>query len=130
LPRPDTGDGVAEVVTLPDRAKLLHLRARSAGTSAGFRTSLKLPAGRYTFSARVRTRGLVAFKDPRGEGVGLRLSGATRTNHLAGTLDWTPLAQEFDLPEARHVELVAEIRADAGEAWFDFASLKMTRHPR
>lgn len=130
LARPDTGNGVAEVVTFPDRSKELHLRARSPGTSAGFRTALKLPAGGYTLSARVKTRELVPMKDPRGEGAGLRLGGASRTNHVEGTTDWTPVVHRFELPETREVEFVAEIRADAGEAWFDFGSLKITREKR
>ncbi len=130
LARPDTGNGVAEIVTLPDRSKALHLRARSPGTSAGFRTAVKLPAGRYTLSGRVKTRELVPLKDSRGEGAGLRLGGAGRTHHVDGTTDWTPVAHRFELTETREVEFVAEIRADAGEAWFDFGSLKITREKR
>ena len=78
----------------------------------------------------MKTRELVPMKDPRGEGAGLRLGGASRTNHVEGTTDWTPVVHRFELPETREVEFVAEIRADAGEAWFDFGSLKITREKR
>lgn len=129
-PRPDTGDGVAEVVSLSPERRALHLVARSGGTVAGFRAPLRLPAGEYTFSARVRSSGLVALKDTRGEGAGLRVGGAGRTNALAGTTDWKQVTHDFELPAGRDLELVAEIRADAGEAWFEIDSLKLTRRSK
>lgn len=126
-PRPDTGNGVAEVVALSPDRRALHLVARSGGTVAGFRAPLRLPAGNYTFSARVRSSGLAALKDARGTGAGLRVGGDGRTNALAGTTDWTRVTHDFDLPAGRDLELVAEIRANAGEAWFDLDSLKVIR---
>ena len=38
------------------------------------------------------------------------------------------IAAEFTAPELeQEVELVCELRASGGEAWFDAASLKLTR---
>ena len=36
---------------------------------------------------------------------------------------------EFDCPEEREVELVAELRSDEGEGWFDTRSLQLRRIP-
>lgn len=126
-PRPDTGNGVADVVALSPTNRALHLLARSGGTVAGFRAPLQLPAGRYTFSANVKSSGLTALKDNRGAGAGLRLGGGSRTNGLAGTTGWKKVTHDFELPTGRDLELVAEIRANAGEAWFDLDSLKVSR---
>lgn len=126
-PRPDTGNGVAEVVTLPPVGQALHLVARSAGTVAGFRAPLHLPAGHYTLAARIRTSHLTPLKDARGEGAGLRISGGNRSNTLAGTADWALVRHDFDLSAGRDLELVAEIRANSGEAWFDLGSMKIIR---
>ena len=127
-PRPDTGNGLAEIVALPDVGKTLHLVARSGGTVAGFRAPLRLPSGHYTLAGRVKTRHLEPIQDSRGRGAGLRIGGSSRANSVSATTDWTPVSQDFDLPEGRGLELVAEIRADAGEAWFDLGSLHLTRH--
>jgi hypothetical protein len=57
--------------------------------------------------------------DERGLGAGLRLSGQSRGPGLIGTTDWTELAWEFELSEEPLViELVAELRGTAGQAWF------------
>ena len=127
-PRPDTGNGLAEVVALPDIGRTLHLVARSGGTVAGFRAPIRLPSGRYTLSGRVKTRHLEPVKDSRGRGAGLRIGGGGRANSVADTADWTRVSHDFELPEGRDLELVAEIRANAGEAWFDLGSLHLTRH--
>lgn len=126
-PRPDTGNGLAEVVTLTNVGRTLHLVARSGGTVAGFRAPIRLPPGHYTLSGRVKTHRLQAIEDSRGRGAGLRMSGSSRVNSVADTADWTRIGYDFDLPEGRGLELVAEIRADAGEAWFDLGSLHLTR---
>ena len=49
----------------------------------------------------------------------MRLSGQNRESGLVSTTDWTELACEFDMSEEQpEVELVAELRATAGQAWF------------
>jgi hypothetical protein len=128
LPRPDSGNGVADVVTLPEAGRVLHLVARSGGTVAGFRAPIRLPSGHYILSGRVKTRDLDPVQDDRGRGAGLRIGGSSRSNSLAGTADWTLMRFDFDLPDGRDLELVAEIRANRGEAWFDLNSLHLTRH--
>ncbi|HEY2952475.1 MAG TPA: CotH kinase family protein [Verrucomicrobiae bacterium] len=47
---------------------------------------------------------------------------------LDGTTDWTTVTYEFDLREPMaDLEILCELRAKSGEAWFDLKSLKLTR---
>lgn len=105
------------------------LRIEAAGpVPASFRASVRLPRGRYRFEGRVRTTGVQAVRDDKGEGAGLRISGTTqaRRNHLAGTRGWTPVSYGFELAEdGAEVTLVAELRASRGRAEFDRNSLKV-----
>jgi len=146
LPRPLKfgGDGVASLAgaqwspqrgggnaTLdrPDEAgrPLLHVRSDGGGESiASFRTTVLLTRGSYTFEGRCRTSGVTT---PQGQnaGAGLRISGARRDEGFAGNGDWKP-AFKFEVADpAREVVLVCELRAGAGEAWFDLDSLKLRR---
>ena len=127
VPRPDTGNGVAEIVSLPSGGRAFHLVARSEATVAGFRAPIRLPPGDSVLSARLKTSQLKAFTDARGSGAGVRVGGGGRTNSLTGTQDWTPVQFPLHLPEPRDLEWVVEIRADAGEAWVEMNSLKLRR---
>ena len=97
----------------------VQLTVRTNGTIASVRTSLTLPAGRYQLVGQARTRGVVAITDEFGSGAGLRLTGSTRTQHLEGNTEWTPLFYPFRQFDDGPVTLVLELRADAGEAWFE-----------
>jgi hypothetical protein len=47
---------------------------------------------------------------------------------LAGTLDWTPSLYRVDLRQpVAELEVLCELRADAGEAWFELDSLRLIR---
>jgi hypothetical protein len=93
-----------------------------------WRTKVILPAGKYRFEARARTQGLKAVDASPGSGAGLRLSGGSRTNKLDGTANWTLLTHEFEVQApTQEVELVAEMRATAGEVFFDASSLRLVR---
>ena len=66
----------------------------------------------------------------KGEGAGLRISGTTqpRANRLAGDSPWKRLDFEFEVaPSLDSVELVCELRATQGEAWFETDSLVLVR---
>jgi hypothetical protein len=57
----------------------------------------------------------------------LRISGQQRRSGLSGDRDWSVVTFQFRVHEDRDVELVAELEADRGEAWFEVNSLKVTR---
>ena len=88
---------------------------------------MRLPAGSYVLSGRFKTAALKPFSDPRGTGAGIRIGGGGRTNTLSGNTDWTVVEFPIELTEARDLEWVAEIRADAGEAWIEMNSLRLKR---
>jgi hypothetical protein len=87
-----------------------------------------LAQGTYRLEAKGRVTGVTATDDGTGAGLGLRISGGKRQNQLVGTTHWQPLTFEFEIPDAqREVELVAELRATAGKAWFDLSSIRLVK---
>jgi spore coat protein H len=105
------------------------LRIRAAGdTTASYRKAVNLDAGRYRFEARARTRGVEPGDDESGEAAGVRISGAKRhgQNAARGDTGWQTLGFDFET-DGGSVILVAELRAKAGEVWFDKSSLRLIR---
>jgi hypothetical protein len=102
----------------------------TAGPRKGgdFRLQLATGPGRYRLTAMVKTSGVVAGKDEKEKGARLRISGMSGVPALAGNNDWRQVSVEFSVAEADPV-LVLELRAEAGEAWFDRNSLTLTRIP-
>ena len=61
-------------------------------------------------------------------GAGLRISGRASPRALLGNTDWQFFTYNFQVAEGETtVELVCELRAAKGEAWFDRASLRIMR---
>jgi len=110
-----------------DGRKCLHLHATGA-TTASWRKSVELENGSYRFEARLRTRGVMAEEDNSGKGAGLRISGSSRNgrNAVAGDSGWQSIGYDFE-SDGGNVVLVAELRAAAGEVWFDRGSFRLIR---
>jgi len=104
-----------------------HLKA---GPKKGgdFRLQLATGPGRYRLTGMIKTAGVVAGKDEKDKGLRLRISGLSGVPALAGDNGWKQVSVEFSVAEADPV-LVLELRAAAGEAWFDRNSLTLTRIP-
>ncbi len=125
--------GIAQVDKVIEGGKpLLHIdTVADTNCIASWRSHVLLTPGEYHLEARVRTAGVMAIKDKKGEGAGIRISqfSRPRTNSAAGSTDWTKL--DFDFPVAPgstgDVDLLCELRASKGEAWFDLSSLKLTK---
>ncbi len=122
-------DARLEEQEVDGRAGLLIEVGESGHCTASYRTQVLLPRGKYRFEAQIKTNDVAAAADEKGPGgAGVRISGAARSNHVAGTTDWQPAAHAFEITEeSATVELVAELRASAGRAWFDRASLRIVR---
>jgi hypothetical protein len=109
----------------------LHINAGPT-TSASWRVKVLLAAGRYRFEGAARTAGVKPMAFGKNKGAGLRVSVAKQStpHQLVGDSSWTKSSIEFVLtaPETE-VELLCELRASAGEAWFDFESLRLVRLP-
>jgi spore coat protein H len=117
----------------------LKVQLAEEGDSCGsWRVKVGLTAGSYRLSGRVRLKGVKAqaSANPRSpSGAGLRVSGKQPGQKRLGDQDWStfdftfdvdPEAVDFDPPMAE-VELVCELQGSGGEAWFDEASLELTR---
>ena len=102
-----------------------HILAKNRGTVASWRAPVTLPAGKYRFTARVKCAGIQPVNDPPGIGAGLRISGGQRTNKLVGNSDWTTLEHLIEIAGTDEIVLVAELRANKGEVWFDSDSFKI-----
>jgi len=102
-------------------------------TSASWRTKVWLEPGRYRFEGRTRVVGVKPLPFGRTSGVFLSVPGRNglSTAPLTGDHDWTPLQVEFDLAkEEQDIELLCNLRAQAGEAWFELESLRLVRVER
>ncbi len=106
----------------------LHISARSA-SGASWRTQVLLSRGRYRFEGRVKVAGVTPLPFGKYRGAGLRVAGKVReSSDVIGDSDWTALSEDFDVTEeTREVELVCELRASAGEAWFGIDSLRLAQ---
>lgn len=127
------GGGEASLEGPEDADGLRVLKILAHGhTTASWRGAIKLQAGKYRFEGRVRSRAVLAARDEKGEGAGLRIAGSegARENQLAGDSNWTPLSQAFEVKSGEtEVTLVCELRASAGEAHFDLDSLRVLPVP-
>lgn len=119
-----------------DGRKTLHIVVEKPGERCigSWRSRVMLEAGHYVLEGRVRTAGVTPFKTdttpPKGVGAGLRLSRAAepRKNQLMGDTGWTKLEYEFTVSAGPdEIPLICELRALAGEAWFDLESLKLRK---
>jgi hypothetical protein len=101
-----------------------------AGLKKGgdFRLPLATGPGRYRLTCMVKTAGVIAGKDEQDKGLRLRISGLNGVPALTGISSWRTVSVEFSVAEADPV-LVLELRAEAGQAWFDRNSLTLTRIP-
>jgi hypothetical protein len=123
-----TEGSAAQIEERADDGRLcLYIRA-DGGSNASWRRTVNLEPGKYRFEARVRTKAVAAAQSSSGEGAGLRISGGTRNgvNALAGDSQWQLVSFPFETPGGE-VVLVAELRANAGEAWFEKGSLQLVR---
>jgi hypothetical protein len=106
----------------------LHIVARS-DSGASWRAQVLLGRGRYRFEGRVKVAGVAPLPYGKYQGAGLRVAGSLRESaNVVGDSDWRALSEEFEVTdERREVELVCELRASAGEAWFAAESLRLVQ---
>jgi hypothetical protein len=125
--KPATDAKLAEET--PDNIKSLGIACGPSGRCvASWRAKVLLPAGEYKFVAKVKTADVVSIAEPSGSGAGVRLSGGQRTNKVEGNTGWTPVEHAFTASGAwQEIELVCELRATKGQAWFDKNSLQVVK---
>ena len=129
-PVSETTGGRMQELSTPDGKSALKILA-GPKTSASWRTTVRLPPGRYRFRGNARVSGVMALPFGVNQGSRLRVAGkAPQSAKLTGTSDWKMLEVDVEVgsPE-EEVVLVCELRASAGEAWFDKGSLLLVRLP-
>jgi hypothetical protein len=119
--------GVAAMDKVTDSGvNALHIRVKDP-VSASWRMRVMLDPGVYQFEGRIKTAGVVPYQRSSGQGAGLRISQSRRPNRVVGDSDWKTVTFDFGVGDAREVELVCELAALRGEAWFDLSSLKLIK---
>lgn len=122
------GEGGGRVEEMEHKGRKTFRIRFEGSQNVSWRRSISVPPGRYRFEAAVACSDVQAVKSESGEGVGLRISGGNRhgQNSLAGSSDWKTVAYTFDTGGG-DVVLVAEMRASAGDAWFDKESFRLIK---
>jgi spore coat protein H len=93
-----------------------------------WRHSVLLPRGNYRFEARVKTQDVIPIPEDPFPGAGIRRTQSGRSHEMVGTNEWTLLKYDIAVPEdQRQVELILELRARHGTAWFDRQSLRLVK---
>ena len=111
-----------------DGKPILHIQVGGASGVGSWRTRVLLEEGHYALEGRMQTRGVAADPRDRRAGAGLRVSGKSAEHKTLGDTAWNAVVYEFDVPIGiQDVELVCELRASKGEAWFDSESLRLVR---
>ena len=98
-------------------------------TSASWRSRVRLAPGKYRMEAEVRTLGVRPLSFGIHHGASLRRAGTDDQNEqaLVGDRPWTRLRMDFGVDTEGEVELICELRAKAGRAWFAADSLRLSR---
>ncbi len=108
----------------------LRIESGTAVTGGSWRASVSLPAGRYRFTARARVSGTADSTTlPNTVGVAIRISGNNVTQRFSVNDRWEALEHRFTVREPGDIQLVCELRAAQGHAWFDLQSLQLIRDP-
>jgi hypothetical protein len=128
-PRYQRGQVKMEAIKLGE-LDTLYIQAQAPDSVASFRAMIRLPIGKYEVRGRIRTRGVQAAPDQRYPGgAAFRLSGGEHARLFTGDSEWTEFVHPFQIHDPRDIELVAEIRAHAGETWFDLKSMQLKMVP-
>jgi hypothetical protein len=98
-------------------------------TAASWRSTVRLAAGRYVFEGLVRVRNVTPLPMGKHRGARLRIGGMDRESaSLLGSGDWARQQVAFEVTDpSADVELICELRAGGGEAWFAKDSMRLRR---
>jgi hypothetical protein len=124
----DSGNPQLDRVNTKGGRPLLHIAAANGPSAGSWRARVPLTSGHYRFEGNIRVQGVqIDPGDSRG-GVCLRVSRGALPRKLNGNTEWLHAVYDFDVQEPfAEIELVCELRASSGEAWFDLQSLSLRR---
>jgi len=105
----------------------LQITARDGQSYGTWRMLVLLEPGAYRFEGRMKTGDLEFNSEVTRPGVCLRISGDRAAPMSRAVPEWTTIRYDFTTKGLEDVELVCEMRASSGWAWFDASSLKLIR---
>lgn len=127
-PRVDEGEPVLEERSHRGRRALAIVCPEGAGGRASWRRRVTLARGRYVLEAPVAVAGVKPLEGQPNPGAGLRLSGRPRARGASGTRAYETLSFPFEVEEElARVELVLELNAAAGAAYFPADAIRLVR---
>ncbi|HXI53051.1 MAG TPA: CotH kinase family protein, partial [Candidatus Saccharimonadales bacterium] len=125
-PKTDLGHPSLRRVSLGD-GTLLQIATDDPGAGS-WRTRVQLEPGKYRLEGKLKLDGVEFNQDDPRAGAGLRVSRRHFSRPLPAAGKWVTVPFDFDVTqEHAEVELVCELRADRGKAWFDLGSLRLLR---
>ena len=111
----------------PDGHDTLYLAAK-ANAICSWRARTDLEEGVYRFEGKIKTKDVVSSSAEPTAGAGLRVAGSGVTVEFTGTQDWQSFSYPFRVSESGgSKQMICELRAAHGEAWFDVSSLRVVR---
>lgn len=111
----------------PDGKDVLYLGAKG-NTICSWRARTQLEEGSYRLEGKLKTNDVRASPGEPDAGAGLRVSGGGVGPEIKGSQQWQKFGYVFHVPEGgSEVEMICELRAAQGEAWFDISSLRLVR---
>jgi spore coat protein H len=123
-----SGEPILSETNQPPGKRILVINTGESASSSSWRTRVPLAPGKYQFEGRVRVIGVAIAPGDNRSGAGLRVSKGNMPPKLSGTTDWKESKYPFEVASpGADVELVCELKATAGEAWFDASSLRLVR---
>jgi hypothetical protein len=99
-------------------------------TSASWRAVVLLERGSYRFEGQVYIAGVAPLPFGKNKGAGLRVSDVqlSTPHQLVGNASWTRLEVPFEVTKLEaEVQLICQLRASQGQAWFDLGSLRLVQ---
>ena len=122
-------NGAQVKITTEDDKSALTIEAAGDYCFGSWRLAVWLPAGRYRVEGWARAEGAAGLPSQTGSGVGVRVLGTRRGSGIQGDCSrWTPVRHDFIVQEdCNWVELVAELRAFSGTAWFDSQRFRLLK---
>jgi hypothetical protein len=126
-PKPDWNHSPLRLAAEENKS-LLSIQATNGYCFGSWRLPVWLPPGRYRIEGSAKTAGVFGLPSRTGSGAGVRVLGNMRGGGVDGSRDWTPVRHRFVVQEGcEWVELIAELRAYRGRAWFDPEQFRLVR---